>query len=105
MRKSSVLTNLLLAGVLLGAVANVAIFARYVQVLNAAQRLQGQAQQAQNRATAVNRHFAVARAMTAEAMQFAQQHPKFEPILRPYAPLLQRMELMQRPSNPTQPAP
>ena len=106
MRKSSVLTNLLLAGVLLGAVANVAVFVRYVQVLQAAQRLQAQAQQLQTQATAINRHFAVARALATEAVQFAQKHPEFEPVLRSHVPLLQRMELVTvRPTTSTQPVP
>jgi len=106
MRKSAVLTNLLLAGILLGAVANVAVFFRYLQVLQTAQRLQGQAQRLQAQAALINRNFNVARALAAEAVQFAQKNPGFEPVLRSHLPLLQRMELAAlRPTQPAQPAP
>lgn len=106
MRKSSVLTNLLLGGLLLGAIANLAILARYLQVLKTAQRLQGQTQRLQAQATVINRNFAVARTMAAEALQFSQKNPAFEPVLRSHTPLLQRMELVTLRSNqPSQPAP
>jgi hypothetical protein len=94
MRKSPVLTNILLAGVLLASVANVAIFVRYVQVLQTAQRLQSQAQRLQAQAAVINRNFAIARSLTAEAVQFAQKNPVLEPVLRAHVPLLQRMDLV-----------
>jgi hypothetical protein len=106
MRKSTVLTNLLLAGMLLGAVVNVAVFVRYLQVLQVAQRLGGQTQRLQAQVAAINRNFIAARSLAAEAVQFAQKNPDFERLLRSHAPLLQRMELLTvRPSQPTRPAP
>jgi hypothetical protein len=94
MRKNAVLTNILLAVVLLGAVANLLVFFRYLQVLNTAQRLQFQAQRLQAQATTYNRSFALARSLAAEALQFGQAHPEIRPILEPLTPLLQRMELV-----------
>lgn len=99
MRKNAVLTNILLGVVLLGAVANLLVFFRYLQVLNTAQRLQFQAQRLQAQATAVNRNFAVARSLAAEALQFGQSHPEIRPVLEPLTPLLQRMELVPQ-ANP-----
>ena len=108
MRASPVLTNLLLAAILLGAVANVAVFARYLQVLKTAQGLQGQAQRLQTQVALINRNLAVARSLAVEAVQFAQKHPEFERVLRSHLPILQRMELATiRPAPgtpPTQPA-
>ena len=98
MRKSSMLTNILLAAVLLGAVANVGVFVRYLQVLKTAQRLQGQAQRLQAQGALINRNYAIARSLAAEAVQFAQKAPGLDPVLRKYTPLLQRMELV--PSQP-----
>lgn len=101
MRTSPAISNLLLAAILLGAVANVAIFARYVQVLKAAQQLQGDAQRLQAQAALINRNFTIARTLAAEAVQFAQKHPDFERVLRTHLPILQRMDLATvRPATP-----
>lgn len=94
MGKKSTLTSVLLAVVLLGAGANVLVFFRYLQVLNAAQRLQLQAQQLQIQAAMINRNYAVTRSLAAESLELARRNPGLSNVLRQFTPLLQRFELV-----------
>jgi hypothetical protein len=106
MRTSPVITNILLAATLLGAVANVAVFARYVQVLKVAQQLQADVQRLQAQAGHINRNFSLARGLAAEAIQYAQKNPDFERMLRTHLPILQRMDLASvRPAAAAAPTP
>ncbi len=93
MCKTSWVTTVLLAVVLLGAAANLLVFFRYLQVLNTAQRLQAQAQRLQI-ATAVARHNVnVARSLAAEALEYSRKNPGMAALLQMHTNLLQRLDL------------
>jgi hypothetical protein len=98
MRKKSMLTSVLLALVIMGTAANLLVFFRYLQVLNVAQRLQMQAQRLQAAAAQVNRNVTVARSVATESIEFGRKNPAMENLLKPFTPLLQRLELVPAPA-------
>ncbi len=93
MGKKSTLTSVLLAVVLIGAGANVLVFFRYLQVLNAAERLQAQAQQLQAEVAMINRNYTAARTLAAESLEMARKNTGLANLMRQFTPLLQRLQL------------
>jgi hypothetical protein len=102
MRKKSMLTPMLLGLVILGTAANLLVFYRYHQVLNAAQRLQMQAQRFQFQAATINRNLGVVRNMAGDCLEYSRKNPAMETLLKSFLPLLQRLELVT-PTSPPQP--
>lgn len=91
------LTSILVGLVTMGTVANLVVFARYLQVLNTAQQLQITAQRLQAQANVVNRNVALGRNMAAEAIEFGRKNPAMESLMRQFTPLLQQLDLAPAP--------
>lgn len=99
MQRRSWVTSVLLALVLFGAAANLLVFFRYLQVLNTAQRLQGQAQRLQFAAQLARQNMSVARTLAAETLEFGRKVPAAAGLLQVHTSLLQRLDLMPATTN------
>jgi hypothetical protein len=89
MRKTSLLTSVLLAIILIGGLANLLVTFRYLQVLGSAERAQLQARRLEAQVNLVNRNLAVARNMAGEALDFSRKNPGMETLLKSHTPLLE----------------
>jgi hypothetical protein len=103
MRKTSLLTSVLLAIILIGGMANLLVTFRYLQVLRSAERAQLQARRLEAQVNLINRNLAVARNMAGEALDFSRKNPGMETLLKSHTPLLQRLGLVETPGTPKKP--
>ena len=96
MSKKITLTGILVVVLLLSATANVALCARYVRILNAAQRLQAASVRLQLQTALMARNRSMMQAVAAEAMEYSKKNSAMTALLQQHGSLLEQLNLKHR---------